>query len=47
MPSSFPGKRIDWRNPRQFGKFVGLLWILNVFGTLVGFLVQAATGARD
>ncbi|WP_431030802.1 hypothetical protein [Plantibacter sp. RU18] len=46
MSSSFLTTRIDWKNPRQFGKFVGLLWALTVFGTLVGFLIQAAVGAR-
>jgi len=38
--------RVDPRNPHQFGRLVVLLWSLTVFGTLVGFLIQAAFGAR-
>ena len=38
--------RVDPRNPQQFGRVVRLLWGLAVFGTLIGFLIQAAVGAR-
>ncbi|ROR83593.1 hypothetical protein SAMN06295974_1664 [Plantibacter flavus] len=38
--------RIDWKNMRQFGWFLGLLWGLTVLGTFVGLLVQALIGAR-
>ncbi|UCR88495.1 hypothetical protein [Mycetocola spongiae] len=37
---------VNARNPRELARYLGLLWMLVVGGTLLGFCIQALAGAR-
>lgn len=38
--------KIDWKSPRQVGRYGALLWAIVVLGTLAGSVIQALVAGR-